>query len=298
MKPMKTPLKIAVIAVSFAFVLLVSGDFLGAQMRGGGGGGRGSDAPRARLRESTTPLEFDNRPFDISVGRLPLLYIGAEPGVLYNRMRSGETGGWYAFRLDLVERSYDPEKQELQVFCELSDVLEDGKADENRRALRIKYQPQLDNRYTSSDGQGGKIEIEEIKFREYAVAFTNFPRFPVERLMLSGARKTFEKEQKKGAPAVRPDESLKREVIVGKIPMAPKTARSQQEAVMVLAVCELVEPYATSDVVWQRPTPVKLREYMGQYFYLHARLVELWFYDFETGVVLSRMRAGEALLGP
>ena len=73
MKPMKTPLKIAVIAVSFAFVLLVSGDFLGAQMRGGGGGGRGSDAPRARLRESTTPLEFDNRPFDISVGRLPLL---------------------------------------------------------------------------------------------------------------------------------------------------------------------------------------------------------------------------------
>jgi hypothetical protein len=294
---MKTRMKISVIAVLFALLFLVSGDSLSAQMRRTGSA-RSPATPRAQLRESTAPLEFDSRPFDISADQLPPLYMGVEPGLLYNRMRSGEKGGGYAFRLDVVERSYDVEKQVLQVFCELSSVLEDGKADERRRGFRVKYQPQLDNRYTSNDGQGKKIEIEEIKFREYAVVFTNFAEFPVERLVLPNTRRALEKEQKKTVPAAKADESLKREVIVGKIQLAPKAARNVGEAIMVLAVCELVEPYATSDVVWQRPTPEKLREYMGQYFYLHARLVELWFYDFETGSVLERMKAGGASRTP
>ena len=244
----------------------------------------------SRQRESTVPLEFDSRPFDVSAGRLPAFYMGAEAGVLYNRMRNGEKAEIYAFRLDAVERSYDAEKHEAQVFCDLSAVLENGKEDEDRRGFRVKYQPQMDNRYTGNDADGARIEIEEVKFKEYAVAFTNFMEFPVERLIPPAARRALEKESKNGTPAQGIDERLKREVIVGRVPLAPKAARHLDETVMVLAVCGLVEPYVSSEVVWQKSTSERLREYMGQYYYLHARLLELWFYDFETGNVFLKMR--------
>jgi hypothetical protein len=75
-------------------------------------------------------------------------------------------------------------------------------------------------------------------------------------------------------------------------------AKRIKDRVMVLAVCNLTDPYATSDTVSEKPTPEKMREYFAQYFYINANLLELWFFDLDTGNILMKIGPKGALLRP
>ena len=325
---MKIHTRIATVALSFALFIMFSSSSLYAQQRGGrrgsqprtGTAGTAGAAPRVTL-----PPEFDNRPFDITVEQLPPQYLGCDAELVYTRIRNGKENSKsgeleasekyrtsseqgpvlpslptldlesiYAFRFNPEDRLYDTHDRILKVYCPFSTVLENGKEDETRRGLRVKYQPRVDNRHIGTNAYGAKVEFEELKFREYLVAFANFSEFPVERVALPSLKQTAEKDSKKGTSSGGLDESLKRETIAGNINATPADAQQLEERIAVLVVCKLVDPYITSDTVQQTPTPDKPRDYLAQYYYLDVRLLELWFYDFDTGKVLMKMKAGQA----
>jgi hypothetical protein len=273
----KTYTRILSVALSFALFVIVSTNSLYAQQRGGRRGGpprTGAGGPPGTAPRTMLPPEFDNRPFDSTLQQLPPQYLGCDAELAYTRIKNGKEGSaldltsTYAFRFNPEERPYNAHDKILQVYCPFSTVLENGKEDGTKRGLSVKYQPRVDNKHIGTNAYGAKVEFEELKFREYLVAFTNFKEFPME----------------KGGG----------ESIMGKVQVPPADAAQLGESIAVLLVCTLVEPYIASDSVQQKPTPEKPRDYLAQYYYLNVHLLELWFYDFNTGKVLLKMKAGEA----
>jgi hypothetical protein len=311
------------ITLSFVLFVTSSADLAHAQQRGGGrrgaapmgGAGPGGGPPRVML-----PPEFDNRPFDVTVPKLPPQYLGCDAELAYTRIKNGQEASrrgeiaaiskyqegtdrgprlplpptldlqsTYAFRV-YPEWLYDAHYHMLKVYCPLTAVLQNGKEDHSSKGLRVKYIPRVDNRQVITNAYGTKVEFEELKFREYLIAFANFKEFPVERVVLPSATEAVGKG-KKGSVSAGPDENAGRETVTGNINVAPAEAQQLEERVAVLAVCKLVDPYITSDTVEQKPTLEKPRDYLAQYYYLDVRLLELWFYDFDTGKVLLKMKA-------
>jgi hypothetical protein len=299
----KTPGKVFLLLFSLVLFVLFTGDSLYGQqrMRGRGGQQRG---PSPHTWEKGTPPAFDTKPFNIAAEHLPPLYVGHDIELLYGNIKKASpalTGppdlpAIYAFQINPTEQSYDRGTQILHVYGELSRIWEEGKEDGTRRGFRIKYQPQMDTRYTGTDIRGNTIEIEEIKFREFTVAFANFREYPVERVMLPSVKQSLEKKLKKENRAPGPDEGFTTEVIVGNIKLSPAEAKQLEERIVLLVVCNLVDPYTTSVTVHEQPTPRKPREYLAQYSYLNSRLLELWFYDYQTGKVLMKLKAGDHIL--
>ncbi|HUJ90376.1 MAG TPA: hypothetical protein VLX12_09285 [Syntrophorhabdales bacterium] len=325
---MKTYTRMMTVALSLLLFVMFSTSSLHAQQRGGRRGSQprsGAAGPAGQAPRMTLPPEFDNRPFDITVQQLPPQYLGCDAELVYTRIKNGKENSkrgelqaietyqkgteqgpllpsaptldlesTYAFRFNPEERLYNPHDGILKVYCPFSTVLENGKEDESRRGLRVKYQPRVDNRHIGTNAYGAKVEFEEFKFREYLVAFANFREFPVERVVLPDTKQTAEKESGKGTTSGSSDESLKRETITGNINATSADAQQLEERIAVLVVCKLVDPYITSDTVQQKPTPDKPRDYLAQYYYLDVRLLELWFYNFDTGKVLMKMKAEQA----
>jgi hypothetical protein len=267
-----------VVVLLFALFVAFSSTSLCAQQRGGGRGGQprtGAAGPGAAPR-TILPPEVDNRPFDITLQQLPPQYLAYDAELAYTRIRNGKENSkkgeleasTYAFRFNPEERFYNVPDRILHVYCPLSKVLQNGKEDETRRGLRVKYQPRVDNKHIGTNACGAKVEFEELKFREYLVAFNNFREFPVRQ---NGS-----------------------ETITGEIRALPADAAQLEERIAVLLVCALMDPYVASDSVQQKPTPERPRDYFAQYYYLNVHLLELWFYNFDTGKVLLKMKAGEA----
>jgi hypothetical protein len=280
---------------------MFSSNSLYAQQRGGRRGGQprsGAAGPPGAAPRTLLPPEFDNRPFDITLQQLPPQYLGCDAELVYTRIKNGKESSkrgdleavredqrmteqgpplpaartldlqsTYAFRFNPEERLYNAQDKILQVYCPFSTVLENGKEDGTKRGLSVKYQPRVDNKLIVTNAQGAKVEFEELKFREYFVTFANFKEFPVEK--------------------------SQSESIIGKIHVMPADAAQLKESIAVLLVCTLVDPYIASESVQQKPTPEKPRDYFAQYYYLDVHLLELWFYDFNTGKVLLKMKAGE-----
>ncbi len=151
----------------------------------------------------------------------------------------------------------------------------------------------MDNRLVSTDPQGGKIEFEELKFREYLIAFANYGEFPVENVVLPSPARTGGKDSGKGTAIPAPTESVKQDAIIGNVVVPPAEAEQLLDRIAVLAVCKLVQPYVSSDTEQQTPTPEVRRDYLAQYHYLNVRLMELWFYNFDTGKVLLKLIAAQ-----
>ena len=173
---MKISVRVASIILSFALFIICAENSLHAQ---GSGGGKSSQGPPVRshsVEEKQTPGEFDDRPFDINIKQLPPGYRGHDPELIYTkiterkestkksafepieryRARIAEgtvlplTGSLnfssiYAFRFKPAESFYSSEKRILQMYCELSPILEQGTEDASRKGFRIKTQPQVDN---------------------------------------------------------------------------------------------------------------------------------------------------------
>jgi len=266
------------------------------------------------------PAEFDTATFDITREQLPPAYLGHSIQLIYKAinerlMRSPDVvetaarspgngkpaidssltgtldfGSIYAFRVVPAENFYSDSEQTLQSYCPLSTVL--AKAVENKilKGFRVDYSPQMDNHYTYTDDKGKQIEIEEVKFRDYTIAFENFGQFSVEKAVLPSVKQAADKGHKKGDTMSHSDDLSEQEMIIGKLRLPSAEAKQFKESISLLAVCSLVDPYLTSETVHRIGTPEKPGEYLAQHEYLHVRLLELWFYDLGTGKVLMKMK--------
>jgi hypothetical protein len=295
-------MKMAATALSIALsgLFVCSPDLLYAQRRGA----RTNPEPWAGRHgppERSQPLAFDNRPFNTAQAQLPPFYAGYEPGLLYDKLKGEKQdngGPSYAIRFTSAERVYDGGARTLSIYCPLTSVLDNGREDKALRGFIVKYQPLVDNRYTTINGSGEKVEIEEIKFREYVVAFPNFMEFPLEEPAPPGAKQAARKDYRKENPAGSRDEGSPQGAISGNIPLTPQEAKQPGERVQVLVIFSPAPPYTTYGSVEERSAPGRLRDRLAQYYYIHALLLEVWFYDFETGKVLTKLQPGKAVRLP
>ncbi len=318
----------AALALSVLLMIICTEGLLQAQGRRGGRSAQGQSLKPRPMQEKAALAEYDDRPFDINADELPPGYRGHDPELIYGKiadrresLKKSEfesveryrtrvahetaqplTGNLsftnaFAFRFRPAESVYSADQRILHMFCELSPVLENGAANAKERSIRIRTQPQVDNRYSYTNAYGKKVEIEENKFQEYAAAFSNYGEFPMERLVLPSLRQALEKESKKGQPVVV-DSRMEHEFIIGSIGLTAAEAKRVKDRIMVLAVCNLTDPYVTSDTVSEKPTSDRMREYLAQYFYIHVKLLELWFYDLDTGDILMKLKPNQGLRLP
>jgi len=261
--------------------------------------------------EKFVPVEYDAMPLDTTRGQLPRAYGGHNIRVIYNSLQNSaasgtaegqdpgmtglradlpvtgglKAGSVYAFQVKPVDISYRKGEQAMRVTCQLWTVLAKGTADKTKSGFRVDYIPQVDNSYAFTAADGKKIEIEEVKFQEYTVAFENLREFPVEKGPPPAGRA-------KEKPATSLDDALKSETIVAAFPAAKAEAGELERNIRLLVVCNLVAPYATSEIMHETGTPEKPREYLAQHYYLQVRLLELWFYDASTGKVFMKIGPG------
>ena len=253
------------------------------------------DGPPGFGMERSISAEYDKASFDVSRQRLPRAYGGHNIETTYNAIQSvaaraaagvavdGPPLSWtYAFQAMPGEILYNKHERTMRVQFPLWKILENGTVDETKNGLRIAYVPQVDNALSYTDGDGRKVEIEEVKFREYTIVFDNLDDFPLEKGPLLDAGQT------KNASLSSLDEQLRRGTIVVKMAAPKEEAEGLRLNVRLLAVCTLTRPYATTETVRIAGTPEKPQEYIAQHHYLHVRLLELWSYDAFSGKVHRR----------
>ena len=85
---------------------------------------------------------------------------------------------------------------------------------------------------------------------------------------------------------------MKSETIVAAFPAAKAEVSELERNIRLLVVCNLVAPYAASEIIHETGTPEKPREYLARHQYLQVRLLELWFYDASTGKVFMKIGPG------
>ena len=288
---------IITLLLALAFLLCAT-DLLRAQRKEGGpqGGGPGPSL------EPIVPMEYDTGPFDLTSERLPRAYGGHNIQRVYQSVmdsmvktareraagrerrtdpleRTQEANGVYAFQVRPMEVTYDKHEGKMEISCQLWSVLAEGAADRTKSGFRIAYVPRVDHTYTYAGADGKNVEVEEVKFTEYTVAFANLDAFPLER----------RPEKTKGAPARSPDASLRIGTIAARTRAEKGEVGELERNLRLLAVCRLTEPYATSETQEVKGTPESPGEYVAQHEYLHVRLLGLWLYDAYTGKVFAKI---------
>ena len=287
-----------IILLLVPLVIVCGSELAQAQRRGGKLEG-GESGPSF---EKIVPLEDDNSPFDITRERLPRAYGGHNIQTVYDAIQNnmatvaqghdpernaqsippGSTlngDSVYAFQVKPAEIAYDKREQKVRVSCQVWSILVQGKPDTTKSGFRIAYVPRVDHSYTYAGPNGRNIEIEEVKFREYTVAFENLAAFPLER----------RSEPTKALSARSLDDSLRDGTIVAETPAAKEQSDQLKRNVRLLVLCHLAEPYVTSETIDVKGTSEKPGEYLAEHKYLHVRLLELWLYDAYSGRVLQKM---------
>lgn len=312
---MNSTVRVTVFALlSVLCVVFCGNGFLCAQPSGGPGGG-----PCSHKERLPSP-RFDKAPFDITCKNLAPVYIGHDIRQIYDAIKreirvetdeetilgqteekpSRETilpliesinlSRTYAFQIRPAENFFDARENTLKVYCELSALLSKNAEDKTKRGFRVRYAPWVDNHLTYTNADGKEMEIKELKFRDYTVAFGNFRQFPIENSMLPSEEREIEKRRREGIHEPDPHKTVKREMIVTKLKIEPSEAYQLKESTMMLIVCNPADPYITSSIVQRKGTPEKPGEYLAIHEYLHVHLLELWFYDVVTGRVLMKIK--------
>ncbi len=251
-------------------------------------------------------VEYDKMPFDVSREQLPPRYGGHNVQDVYNAIKNNPamnrgqmegqntalgtalymtTGSTFAFQITPAYLTYEKHEQMMRAYCQLWKILAKGSEDGTKNGFRIEYIPTLENRSTYKGADGRDIEIEEIKFREYTIAFENLVEFRIER-----GRFPDKQTKDKDRPAASLDDTLKDDFIVAAFPAKKADAEALEANLKLLAICNLAGPYATSEIVRRVSTPERPGEYLAEHDYVHVRLLELWFYDALMGKVLAKIR--------
>lgn len=285
-----------------------------AQQRGGNRGNQPGTASPGFINERFVPTEFDKTPFDMTVNNLPPAYIGHDPRTVYDALNNTKedilAGDYpltaslrprsiYAFQVRPSEIFYDSRERTLKVYVELKTILANEAENRTKRGFMVWYEPQMDSRFTYTNARGKKIEIEQIGFREYTIAFGYPAAFPIERVVLPGIGESMEKKSGKGNLEANLYDTLKQEVIPASFNNVPSSAVVQlRESTRLLVLCNLIPPYTASMTVRRKGTLEKPGEYRAEHVYLHVRLLELWFYDVVTGKVMMKMKPAKMLYKP
>jgi hypothetical protein len=258
--------------------------------------------------ETQPPSKYSLSPFEISSERLAPDYCGHDPEVLYVRLldlsadrKKGEFettaeydqriakmtvtpvlgtlnyGSIYAFCVDNseIKSLYDPDKGILVVDIRFWSVY--GEPDwkshppghrPTQTALISKSKYRDEGKYVGTNAFGASAVVDAGSSVEYGIVFSNLDLFPVEKTAAST------------------------HFSVG-LPIGPTAARAAKGSLRALAVCRLVSPYVKSTSGGIQPTLEQPTSFLRLSYYLETELLELWFYDMSSGVVVAKIEPSD-----
>jgi hypothetical protein len=270
-----------------------------------------------------------DRPFDVSLERLPAGFNGHDPEVLYklltargvsaakdefetiiqyqSRIQSeaarplfGEvtTDSVFAFPAGRVESLYDADHQTLNVTVKFRKAWEGYGVKTPRMSLAVKNASMGDRDYTGGNAYGAQVRVKELTSTDYDIAFTNYARFPVTQILSDSERKLMEEEEESrrkllqaGVYLPASSDSYGERAFAVELQMDAATAVRAKKNLRMLAVVRLQSPYTITGTLYSKPTFDRPTEYFSKFFYLNTELLELWFYDAATGQVVAKEQA-------
>lgn len=179
----------------------------------------------------------------------------------------------YAFKAAKCETSYDADNQQITAICELSPVKilnsYDEKIPKGLQAVTWKSDDIERGSYLGTNAFGATVKVSVYKSISYELALLNYDDFPTEK---SGG--VYSKQVS----------------FVLKLYTTPEQARALKSSLGVLLISKLAAPYTSGDIMCSAPTFRSPRSWTFITFYVFAKLLEIWFYDIQTGQIISKIK--------
>lgn len=278
------------------------------------------ESVQKQLRPVTTPVSaYLNTSFDISVDKIPMPFLGHDIEKLYKafeqrkraeRKDEFETTEQYKKRLSDIARQpiygsiyvdsiltfvvdsdleYNADDQIITLRVQTSSVFQSGQTDESKSAVVVKSAKILERKSTGQNVYGAKVEIEEFHSKTFELAVHNMFNFETEKVLHKGLRIIMENTDK--SEYLEPYlESMKKKAFFIRLKMEPTEAREIKNKVAALILAKLLPPYISEHVILRKATFKDPKESSLQIYYVHVDILEIWFYDKTTGVVIAKIK--------
>ncbi len=279
-----------------------------------------NSSPRATTKVLKETSKFATIPFNIAADKLTPQYLGHDAEQLYLKIKEKqaneekgefETTEQYKKRLQMedslpifgtlmfdsifavkifgIDSLYNADKKELKIAIKLSKVKNEAEYDESRRAV-IAKSDHRELTYKGTNAFGATVDVKEDVFTNYNIAFVNYEEFPLE---VYTDPNMFPSDPK-SANRFRDIKWLAtKESVVIKLRIEPERARAAKENLEVLMVCSLEGPFITKGGTHRKPKFSDPSAFSSLDYYINARLLELWYYDFKTGEVFKKINIAQ-----
>jgi hypothetical protein len=247
--------------------------------------------------------EYDIKPFDLTIEKLPSDYKGYDIEKLYHelenkfpkkdefetkeayikRIQSFGSNDLYAFGIEKhtisLHSKYDAESQLFEVIITSTQKTE-------KTVIVTKSSPEGTREYLASNAYGAQIVVKEYRGTQYGIGLVNKEKF--------GTGGVKEKELFSFFKFLK---GFKEHSI--KINLLPDIARSLKENLGILLICQLrasSDPisYVFKSYLHSKPTFDKPTELSYSQKFVFVNLLEIWVYHTKTGTIFAKEKIGSA----
>lgn len=268
--------------------------------------------------------KYTTKPFDITADKLPPNYAGHDAKQLYqniqqrkSREKKGEfetseqfqkrvekestapilgslgTDNYFVFQPMKIDSQYDADKKVLSVPFDFALGLLDK--DKTRKVIDIKSEVVKVGTYTATNAFGALINVEEMIYRKYLLAISNYSIFSIENYTDARLKDLFAKysNDTPSSPVTKyPSITLSSQIgeaIIARFIMSPEEALSAKKNMRVILICKIEAPFISADSSYSKPTFDKPTGWLSEEQYIYASLYEIWFYEYSTGKVFTKI---------
>jgi len=243
--------------------------------------------------------------FDLSAKQLPSQYLGHNLGVVYLKLSQLKATtekkdefettsdfkkriesefkkpilgpltltSIFAFKAKGTNTSYDADNQQLAVTCELSPVFVQNLSTEKipEGLESVNWESEVIDRgsYEGTNAFGATVEVSREEFYRYELALSNYDDFPTKKSS---------------------DGGFERVSFTTHLNVLPEQARIMKTSIGTLFISKLTTPFSLTNANYSAATFTSPLSTTTITFYVFANLIEIWFYDIDTGRILSKIK--------
>lgn len=186
----------------------------------------------------------------------------------------------YAFKARDCKPQYDADKQTFFAQCKLSPFAQQPslRSDfpRNIKAVSWRFESKDLGSYTGTNAFGVSAEVSRSQLISYNIAIHNWDEFPLEEVI--------DKDDPL-APFLD-----KKKAFLLQMELPPAKAKLLKPSISALFVCTLAPPFVSKFEDYSAATLDNPLSVIYTTYYVHARLVEVWFYNETTGEVLKKIK--------
>ncbi len=179
----------------------------------------------------------------------------------------------FAFKVKYCNTSYDADKQQLTITCEFFRVYksfrDNEKVPEDLHSIIWKYELINRGSYGGSNAFGATVEVTRHETNRYELVVCNYDDFPTTKSSENGYERVF----------LTVDLNVRQE-----------QARIMKSSIATLFISKLTTPFSLKDVDYSPATITSPLSTTTNSFYVFANLIEVWFYDINTGQILLKIK--------